>query len=296
MVTTLAHTQLDVSNKLCNHCRDELSSSSIIMDFITGERVCEICGRVVDDEIIVNKDININSNLNSHINKVYITNFNDNKDINGRRIDAERLKTFSRLKKYDFRLRLDSSKKSNLNIAMKELDRLSTILHLPGFVKEKSAYIYRKTLKNKLIKGRSIKLFVAASVYLSCREFSLPHSLKTISMKGQYDYKKVGKIYRIILKETGFRSPSSNPVIFIQKICSRLKLTQNIELDSVLLLKKLEENHQVMGKNPSGIAAAIVYYTCKRNGVKMNQGKVAEAGDSSVVTLRKRLKQIKELV
>ena len=45
---------------------------------------------------------------------------------------------------------------------------------------ERATYYYRKTLENKLIKGRSIKEMVVASVYAACKEMDIPRRLEDI--------------------------------------------------------------------------------------------------------------------
>ena len=47
-------------------------------------------------------------------------------------------------------------------------------LTLTDPVMERAAYYYRKTLHNKLIKGRSIREMVVASIYVSCKEMEGP--------------------------------------------------------------------------------------------------------------------------
>ena len=46
------------------------------------------------------------------------------------------------------------------------------------------------------------------------------------------------------------------------------------------------------GKDPMGLAGAIVYLTCKRNGEKIIQYQIANATGITLVTLRKNLKFI----
>jgi len=46
------------------------------------------------------------------------------------------------------------------------------------------------------------------------------------------------------------------------------------------------------GKDPMGLAGAIVYLACKRNGEKIIQYQIANATGITLVTLRKNLKFI----
>ena len=58
----------------------------------------------------------------------------------------------------------------NLKKATWEMNRVCSGLGLSCQVAERSAYFYRKALQKSLIKGRSISGFVAAFIYLACKE------------------------------------------------------------------------------------------------------------------------------
>ena len=52
--------------------------------------------------------------------------------------------------------------------------RIKDKLSLSETIIEKSAYYYRKVVDLKIIKGRSIKEFIVACVYVVCRELKVP--------------------------------------------------------------------------------------------------------------------------
>ena len=43
-----------------------------------------------------------------------------------------------------------------------------------------------------------------------------------------------------------------------------------------------------MGKNPKGVAAAVLYLACRELGVRITQAEVARVAETSEVTMRKR--------
>jgi transcription initiation factor TFIIB len=51
-----------------------------------------------------------------------------------------------------------------------------------------------------------------------------------------------------------------------------------------------------LGKNPRGIAAAIIYAASRLNNEKCTQKEAAEAAGISEVTLRSRIKEIEKLL
>jgi transcription initiation factor TFIIB len=199
-----------------------------------------------------------------------------------------------RLSDYDYKLKVENSSIRNLNLAMKEIDRLSSLLSLPSVVKENAAIIYRKALKKNLIKGRSINSFVAASIYTACRCLKIPRSLKLISKHSPYNIKKISQSYRILLDSTRYEPPRLKPEHYIPKILSSLNLNADIEHQIFQTLEEAYNKKLIAGKNPNGVIAAITYLVCKKNYIKITQKQVAKAANASEVTLRKRLKEFRK--
>jgi transcription initiation factor TFIIB len=54
-------------------------------------------------------------------------------------------------------------------------------LFLSDAITEKAAYIYRKALEKKLIRGRSILAMIASALYAACRESGTPRTLNEVS-------------------------------------------------------------------------------------------------------------------
>jgi transcription initiation factor TFIIB len=53
---------------------------------------------------------------------------------------------------------------------------------LSNAVIEKTAYIYRKVQEAGLVRGRKVNTVLGASLYVACREFEIPRTLREISL------------------------------------------------------------------------------------------------------------------
>jgi transcription initiation factor TFIIB len=199
-----------------------------------------------------------------------------------------------RLRDYDYKSKVQDSSFRNLNLAMKETDRLCSLLYLPNFVKENAAIVYRKALKKNLIKGRSINSFVAASVYISCRFLKVPRSLKTISKHSSNSQTEISQSFRILLKNIDYQPPRFKLHDYIPKILATLNLNADIENQILLAIDEVDKKKLIAGKNPNGVIAAITYLICKKKKIKITQKQVANAANASEVTLRKRLKEFRK--
>jgi transcription initiation factor TFIIB len=274
------------------------------MDPEAGEEVCSECGLVVSEDIVdpgpewrAFTNIEKSTRPRTGMARSYAlydmglsTSFSGNRDAHGNRLDPNTRNRMNKLKRYDTRSKLDDTWGRNLSIAMAELDRLSATLHSPQSVKEHAALIYRKALKQDLIRGRSIDAFVAASLYAACRLHKIPRPLKKVSQTSTREYSEVSRSYRLLLRELKLKMPIDDPMKFVSGIASKLNVRHDTELQAVKILREAREKQGLSGKDPRGLAAAALYMACIDKGDKRIQKDVAAAAGTTEVTLRNRLK------
>lgn len=222
--------------------------------------------------------------------------FKGNRDAYGNPLkDNIRIK-MDRLRKYDNRSKFDETWRRNLSIAMAELDRMATALHLPQNIKEQSALLYRKSLKMDLIRGRSIDAFVAATIFAACRKNNLPRPLREISKLSTREHGEIARTYRLILREMNLKMPIDDPMKFIPSIASKLNLKRDTEQMAVQILVRAKKRNSLSGKDPRGLAAAALYMACIKNDDKRIQKDVADAAGTTEVTLRNRLRGLEKAI
>jgi len=280
------------------------------MDQENGEEVCGRCGIVISEDIVdlgpewrafnqAEKDTRTRTGPISSFaqyDKGLYTGFRGDRDAHGNRLDKETRNRMSKLRRYDNRSKMDESWGRNLSIAMAELDRLSTSLHIPHNVKEHAALIYRKALKHDLIRGRSIDAFVAAGLHAACRFHKIPRPLKKIAQASTREYSEVARSYRLLLRELNLKMPIDDPMKFVPGIASKLNVRQNTELHAINILRRAKQMRELSGKDPRGMAAAALYMACIENDDKRIQKEVAAAAGTTEVTLRNRLKGLKAVL
>src|SRR6266700_2338440 len=66
-------------------------------------------------------------------------------------------------------------------IELYKLSKLSSALSLPKTILETASVIYRRAIKRRLIRGRSIHNVTAAAIYMSCRQCGIPSTLDEIA-------------------------------------------------------------------------------------------------------------------
>lgn len=278
-----------------------------VLDYYTGEVICTICGCVLND-LVVNRDKNgltyteVPESTESHgsaispsiYDKGLSTVIMGNKDAYGTRLSKETLTDMRRLQKHDNRSKINDSISRNLSIAMTELDRLTSALGLPHNVKENAATIYRKTLKEDLIRGRSIDSFVAASVYTACRMQNIPRPLKTVAEESKREYQEVSMTYRLILKELNLKPPIDDPLKYVPKLAAKIGVSRQTELRAIEVLQLAREQQALTGKDPRGLSAAAIYLASQESGEHIVQRTIAKAAETTEVTLRNRYRGLKK--
>ena len=213
----------------------------------------------------------------------------------GQKSDLFQLKSQSRNKFFRLRKwqqRISTAIERNLKLALAELKRVSSYLKLPKSVEEEAARIYRRAVERGLVRGRSMESVVAGALYASCRRHEVPRTLDELSESSGIDKKEVGRTYRFITRELGIRILPSNPVDYLPRFVSALKLSAETQSKAVEILQEARDAELTSGRGPTGIAAASLYVAALINNEKRTQREVADVAGVTEVTIRNRYKEL----
>jgi transcription initiation factor TFIIB len=86
------------------------------------------------------------------------------------------------------------------------------------------------------------------------------------------------------------------PTIFIRKIADEADINERAIRESIDMLLAIQNENAFTGKNTLSVAAAILYLTCKKNGQKISQARIASAANINIMTLRKRLSEVRTVI
>ena len=292
-------------NSNCSRC----GKKSLLTDQVTGEQFCGKCGYVTSEKLQASgpewrsfqKDggsdparTGAPSSLTIHDMGLSTIINPQNRDATGKPLTASMKSTITRLRTWDSRSQSSATADRNLRQALNELNRLKDKLTISSSVLEKAAYLYRKALEKKLVRGRSISAMIAASLYAACRDTETPRTLKDIAEAANVKRKDISRCYRLLYNELELKMPVVDPIQCIARISSNLKLTEKTKRYAAKILKETQKRQESSGKNPMGLAAAALYFSCVKNGVYVTQRDLAEAANVTEVTIRNRFKALKE--
>ena len=198
---------------------------------------------------------------------------------------------WGRLKHIDNRGRIRNSTERNLATALTELKRIASRMALPKTTAKEAAFIYRKAVDKKLIRGRSIEGVVAASIYAACRMHQNPRTLDDVGRHSRTGRKEIGRTFRFLKRQLVLTIGLSNPTDYIPRFCSELKVHKQIELEAGRILASVG-SEAMISRGPTGIAAAAIYLAAKRQNKDRTQSEVAKVAGVTEVTIRNRYKEL----
>jgi transcription initiation factor TFIIB len=215
-----------------------------------------------------------------------------NVDASGRKLSSTRRAQIHRLRKWQIRTKVHSSNKRNLAVAMTELHRISSQLSIPYSIRETSAVIYRKALRKRLTRGRTILGMISASLYLACRVHKVPRPLEEVCDHIHITRKELSLCVRLILRYLNLKIPFSNPIEFVHRFGSELNLAGEAKKTAIDILQKAREERLTIGKDPKGMAAAAIYVASILTGQRRTQLEIARTARVTEVTVRNRYKEM----
>jgi transcription initiation factor TFIIB len=319
-------TIFEYSKILCPNCNvnydNKNDNRNIINDPESGEIICGICGLVLSIE--KSQEIrpewrNFNTEQsNNRIRTGMPTSLarhdmglstiigRTDRDYTGNTIDTSIKSTIDRLRILDYRTQLHSSTDRSLKKAFSELDFLRDKLALPDSVVEKTAYIYRKAQQRGMIRGRTVSAMLAAATYIACREIGVGKTLKDIAEGSNVKPKTLSQCYRTLLTELDIKTPMLDPMRCVAKVASRMQLNEMTSRQAMGIMHNAMKSEASTGKNPMGLAAAVLYISYHNNNIKNSaqrksndsddkrtQTSFAQASGITDVTLRNTVKSLK---
>lgn len=293
-----------VKQKMIHHIKKcpECGSTNLISKDEKGEIICKDCGLVIEERMIdygrewrefesdqAQKRRRTGAPLTStKFDQGLGTSVGGGSDVY--KLKGKSVGKYMRLQKWQ--QRIATALERNLKLALAELKRVSSYLKLPTSVIEESAEIYRNAVQRGLVRGRSMESVVAGALYAACRRHEVPRTLDELSEASGTDKKEIGRTYRFITRELAIRILPSNPVDYIPRFASALKLSPETQSKAVEILEMAQEAELTSGRGPTGIAAASLYVAALMNNEKRTQREVADVAGVTEVTIRNRYKEL----
>ena len=285
----------------------ECGSTDFICDDTRGEVICSKCGLVIEEHIVDmgpewrsynpeerKKRSRVGSPTNYSIHDKGLSTMIglEDRDGYGKKLAPKRRAEIDRLRKWQRRTRTYGSRERNLTQAMMELERLASQMGTPRSIKEEAAIIYRKAVENRMNRGTSIEVLVAATLYAACRIRKIPRTLDEVAEKSRINKKQLGRCFRQLTRKIDVSIPISTPIDFISRFSNELELSGKASGRAIKILETAKKAGITAGKDPTGLAAAALYIAGILAYERRTQSEIARVAQVTEVTVRNRYKEL----
>ena len=299
---SILNSKLNLEFQGCPICKQP---DTIIVDPKSTDIVCSKCGVVLSDRMdimldwqIIDRDEIQSStrtrtgppiSLARHDMGLSTVIGTEKIDSNKNQISSSMLSTIQRIRTWDLRTRYN--KNHTLRIAFSELDALKDKLGLSERIVEKAAYIFRKAQGRGIIRGRTISAVIAAALYIACRQMEVPRTLEEIAAASNISWKSMAKSHRELVFELELLPIIDNKKCIV-RVANKANVSEKTKYKAVKLMNEVVNGGISVGKDPMGLAAAVLYISCVIMGEEKTQTDLASAGQITDVTIRNRIKDL----
>ena len=260
-----------------------------------GQVICKKCSMVLDESLLDlgqewgfeedsdNKTSRAGAPFDPRIANNLRTNIGNASDIE--KLNGDNKYLFKRLKqKNSWGVSLEAS----FNNALSNLRIISSFLKLTERVEKEAAAIYRHCAEKGLTRARSSESIVAAALYIACKIYGIPKTMKEFEKATGLNKKLIGKTYKFIVRELDMKLGPVNPIDFLDRFRSSLEMTAKTQTKATEIIEKALEKQLTSGCSPVTIAAVSLYVAGILEKEKRTQKRVAEVSGISEVSLRNR--------
>ena len=292
-----------VETEVCPEC----GSTHFENDGMRGEKICSMCGCVIDEEMIdmgpdwrnftnnrTRERVGSPLSVLTHDKGLSTEIANGSRDGRGASIPTKNMAQIRRLRTWQKRMRISNALERNLATAITHINRIATTMGLGNNVREATSMIYRKAIKKNLVRGRSIETVVTSCLYAACRQCGVPRTLDEVASSSRVNRKEIGRTYRFMTRELKLKLMPTKPQDYVQRFCSELKLTGEVQAKAADILKDASEKELTSGRGPTGVAAAAIYISSILCNERRTQREVADIAGVTEVTIRNRYKELTE--
>jgi transcription initiation factor TFIIB len=145
-------------------------------------------------------------------------------DAKGNEIAGQKRRRLTRMRREQTRGRWRSKAEWNLAHGLGEVRRLTSALDLSNSVRDQACQLFRSAQNEDLLRGRSIEVIAAASVYGACRCNGLSRLVDDISEMTRVAESRVTNAYETLNEELDLPTEPVSPSMFVPRLASDLRV------------------------------------------------------------------------
>lgn len=218
----------------------------------------------------------------------------DEKSLDGTGVSVDKAKLY-RLKRWQDKSG-DNKSSYNFGFARDLIVKYCNALGVPKEVYGESINVYEVSVEHGLLRGRSVEVLVACSIYVACRIVKVAYTVDEVATCVGVGKKELSKLYRAMRNELDLKLDLVRPMDYVNRYKNVLVLADGTVERVNEILALAEDNGLSNGRSPLGLVGGAVYLACVECGDKRSQRDVGDVIGVSEVTIRKRCSELEEMV
>ncbi|MGQ3412617.1 transcription initiation factor IIB [Natrinema sp. LN54] len=213
------------------------------------------------------------------------------------RLTGRKRRQIARLRREHNRARISSKAERNQVYGFAEIRRITALLSLPDSAREQACALFESAQSEGLFQGRSLEGFAAAAIYAICRTRSVARTSEEIAGVARADADELSVAYDALNRDLGLPTGPIDPTQYLPRYASKLEVGTAVERRASEHVADLLEAGKVVGRNPSGVAAACLYKAAgeREEWPTVTQARAADVADVAAVTIRSTVTALREL-
>ncbi|XP_071961774.1 transcription factor IIIB 90 kDa subunit-like [Antedon mediterranea] len=264
---------------VCPHC----GGTDVDFDQARGNAVCESCGSVLEDNIIVSE---VNFAENSLGGTSVIGQFVSSEGGKSHTLGGSFHHGFGK-----------ESRAITLQNGKRTIQGLGGQLKLNSHCIDTAYNFFKMAVSKKLTRGRKTTHIVAACLYLVCRTEGTPHMLLDFSDLLQVNVYTLGKVYLKLSQELHINVAAIDPCLYIARFAHKLEFgdkTHDVSMTALRLVSRMKRDWMHTGRRPSGLCGAALLVSARLHDFNRTQKEIIKVVKVCDATLRKRLTEFEE--
>ena len=276
---------------ICRRCK---AINSIITNYEEGELVCNQCGLVYEERMIIDEDEQ--RTFQDDDNQIHRLSApiksTDSNELGTKLIIREKGKT---------KIYQNYSKHTKIQNNFNKIQKLLSEASVHQSVIEETKILYEKMAKNRNMQGRTIKYIIIGIYYYVCRKLRIAKTIKEISVMFNVAERIIKKAFNSIksdIVETVFDEDEiiDTQTNYIRTFIEDNQINSNLKELSYKIVENINKGLFLEGKCPTTIAGLALILSCQIKNEKINNKKEFYKKFSNKNTLKNSYEQIKNVL
>lgn len=177
---------------------------------------------------------------------------------------------------------------------LRDMNGISRRLDIPVEVRKRAGSVCADVASMRFCRVTHHAVIAAAALYVACREYKRPVTLRELADASGSDPRDIGRCYTKILERIHISRPELNGRGYVYHLALRHPPSEEAYKLAEAMIKAATIGG-AGGRNPMTLAAASLYLACCSMGEAVTQAEVAEAAGVGEESVRECCKEIRVL-